>query len=469
MALHPDELVKLPLDEQSKSALSPEASEKIDGINAQFYDLKSELKSIELEKGKTSRAIGKAKKAGDSDKAEQLKTDVKRFALASKEVKQKILALRESATELIATSSEPDQSAPYRFTHFASTQSTNSTPTIVELAESDYGRWDAYVAQEKRCSVYHLSAFKKVVESTFGHRCIYLMAVDTENQIVGILPSVQLKSTLFGNFLVSVPFFNYGGAVAQDVTTENMLMEQLNQKARLLGAEHIEYRDINKREQLPAKTEKNSLFLRLPQTADSLWDQIGSKVRAQIKKSMENNFTFKSGGAELLDDFYRVFSINMRDLGTPVYSKAFFRNLLADTDINSTLGVVYFNDKPISCAYLIGHQDTLEIPWASTLRDYNRLNANMYLYWNVISLAIEKQYEFFDFGRSSKEAGTFKFKQQWGAEPSQLYWHYWLASGGDLPQINPNNPKFKLLVAVWKRLPIGIANLLGPMIVKNLP
>jgi FemAB-related protein (PEP-CTERM system-associated) len=232
---------------------------------------------------------------------------------------------------------------------------------------------------------------------------------------------------------------------------------------------HIEYRDTRHRDGMPQKTEKNSLILKLPANPDQLWDDIGTKVRAQIKKAQGSDLAFKSGRHELLDDFYKVFAINMRDLGTPVYAKSFFRNLLDANSLDTRLVLAYRHQRPVSCAFLIRWHDTVEIPWASTLREANTYNANMFLYWNVLKHAIESGASFFDFGRSSKDAGTFKFKLQWGAQPQQLYWHYWLQGGGELPALNPNNPKFQLAIAVWQRLPVWLTRLMGPHLVKNLP
>jgi FemAB-related protein (PEP-CTERM system-associated) len=160
----------------------------------------------------------------------------------------------------------------------------------------------------------------------------------------------------------------------------------------------------------------------------------------------------------------------MRDLGTPVYSKIFFRNLLESALANDFyIGVVYKGSTPVSCCFLMGHKDTLEIPWASTLKSANLMNANMFMYWNILAKAISDGYQFFDFGRSSKDAGTFKFKKQWGAKSQQLYWYYWLANGDDLPELNPNNPKYRLLIWVWKKMPVWLTKLVGPPVVKFLP
>ena len=159
----------------------------------------------------------------------------------------------------------------------------------------------------------------------------------------------------------------------------------------------------------------------------------------------------------------------MRDLGTPVYSKTFFSNILHSFPEHCQIVIVYMETKPVAAAFLLGYNDTLQIPWASTISDVNHLSMNMLLYWEVLKFAIENRYHYFDFGRSSKNSGTYRFKQQWGAKPKQLYWHYWLAENTELPRLNPDNPKYALAINTWKRIPVFITRLIGPPIVRNLP
>ena len=125
--------------------------------------------------------------------------------------------------------------------------------------------------------------------------------------------------------------------------------------------------------------------------------------------------------------------------------------------------------RPVAAAFLLGYKDTLEIPWASTIKDVNHLSVNMLLYWEVLKFAVDNQYQYFDFGRSSKDSGTFRFKQQWGAIPKQCYWHYWLKNNAEMPSLNPNNPKYKLVISLWKKLPVSVTKYIGPNIVKSLP
>jgi len=242
-----------------------------------------------------------------------------------------------------------------------------------------------------------------------------------------------------------------------------------NEQAANLNASHIEYRDDIPREGLPVRSEKVNMVLRLPDNPDKLWESFTAKLRAQIRRPQRENPVIVAGHLEYLDDFYNVFARNMRDLGTPVYAKRFFRNILDTFPEASRLVIVRIANQPVAAAFLIGHRDTMEIPWASTIRDVNHLSMNMLLYWEVLKLAIAGKYRYFDFGRSSQDSGTFRFKRQWGASPRQTYWHYWLNHGQELPALNPQNPKYAMAIKIWKRLPLPLTRLLGPPIVKYLP
>jgi len=207
----------------------------------------------------------------------------------------------------------------------------------------------------------------------------------------------------------------------------------------------------------------------LPQTEDELWGGFSSKLRAQIRRPQKEGATCDEGGVEFADDFYEVFSRNMRDLGTPVYPKVFFTEICNRFSERVRFFVVRMQGRPVAAAYTIGHRDTLEIPSASSLREFNRYSPNMLLYWSVLRYAIRQGFRTFDFGRTSIDSGPYRFKKQWGAEPQSLAWHYILQQGGELPRINPDNPKYRLAVSIWRRLPVSIANLIGPRVVKHLP
>jgi FemAB-related protein (PEP-CTERM system-associated) len=336
--------------------------------------------------------------------------------------------------------------------------------------EEDRPRWQAYASTAAGASVYHDITWKEIVEATFGHRTHYLQALDEQGRVAGLLPLVHLKSLLFGSFLVSMPYYNYGGIVADSPESRDILLREAIAIAIEQGARHIELRHTEPLEgPVQTKTEKVSMRLQLPVDAAPLWAALGAKLRSQIRRPQKEGMSARIGREEQLDAFYRVFSTNMRDLGTPVYPKRFFEAILARFPTNTWLCSVYTGREAVASGLLIGFRDRLEIPWASSLRAYNLYSPNMLLYWSALEFACQRGYREFDFGRSSRDAGTYRFKEQWGAKPVQLYWHYWLRRQGPLPQLNPQNARYRLAINAWRQLPVAVTRLLGPLFVRSLP
>lgn len=349
----------------------------------------------------------------------------------------------------------------------ASTMRANTR--VILYNDSLREQWDGYVYNSPYSSVYHLSGWKKVLEMTFGQRTFYLAAYDN-NQIKGVLPLVLQKSKIFGTFLTSLPFFSYAGICAESEPERKLLLEAAIKLAQEEKAGHIEFHHTQEDiVSLPCKKNKVSMSLELDKNPEVIWKKFDTKARNQIRKAQKSNLVTESGSIELLDDFYKIFAINMRDLGTPVYSKDFFKNILEIFPDITRIFCVRLNRKPVAASFTISFKNTMEVPWASSLRAYRHLCPNNLLYWAMIEFACVNGFACFDFGRSSRESGTLKFKEQWGTTPRQLYWHYWLPQERPLPEINPANPKYKLFIGTWRKLPVCIANLIGPFIVKNLP
>ncbi len=279
------------------------------------------------------------------------------------------------------------------------------------------------------------------------------------------------RAFVFGDFLVSLPYFNYGGVLADSIEARSSLLLGAADLAKRMGVQHIEFRHTaDVWSQLQKRTDKVAMQLPLPCDPDILFKQLGAKLRAQIRRPTKEGASVAEGGVELVDDFYLVFARNMRDLGTPVYPKRLFTEIgLAFRD-QCRVFVVFVAGQPVAGAFVLCHRDRVEVPWAASLKESNRIGVNMALYWSVLKWCIARGAKLFDFGRSTIDSGTYRFKAQWGAEPQQLYWHYWLPEPeGRLPQIRPDNPKYAMLVRLWQRQPVALANLIGPYIVKNLP
>jgi serine/alanine adding enzyme len=351
---------------------------------------------------------------------------------------------------------------------FISTMRPDIAITVSAASAMQMDEWDRYVHGHPTASVYHLAAWRDLIQRVFRRETYYLLARD-RTQVRGVLPLVRLKSLTFGDFLVSLPYVSYGGVLADGDATAKLLIADACNLARDLGVAHAELRHVQNCSELPARTDKVSMHLPLSGNSEALWKELGAKRRAQINRPLKEGAKCTLGGEELVEHFYAVFSVKYRDLGVPVYPLKWFRSLLQTFPELARVFVVHVNGQPVAASIVIGFKGRLEVPWASSRRAADRYGVNMYLYWNMIKYAIDQGFSVFDFGRSTEGSGTWRFKKQWGAEPVQLYWHYWMRDNSEIPQLNSANPKYQAAVAVWRKLPVWMTNRLGPRIVRNLP
>jgi serine/alanine adding enzyme len=330
--------------------------------------------------------------------------------------------------------------------------------------------WDAFVAGRPEGSVYHRSVYRALIAEATGHDPQLLRAL-SGGRLVGVLPLVHLRSAVFGNYFVGLPYFNHCGVLAESDAARNALLDAAADRARWVNATHVELRQLGPVEghPWPGRSTKVEMLLDLPDSPGALWQRFRPKLRAQIRRPTKAGLYARIGDATLLEDFYGVFARNMRDLGTPVYAPGFFRAFLRHQPERTRICVVYRAGRPVGGGIVVGDRETLEIPWASTVREANPDSPNMLLYWKLLEYAVEAGYRRFDFGRSTPGEGTFAFKKQWGAEPVPLHWYYWLRDDGPLPELNPKNPRYQLAIRAWQRLPVPLTRLLGPPLVKNLP
>jgi FemAB-related protein (PEP-CTERM system-associated) len=340
---------------------------------------------------------------------------------------------------------------------------------IVQV-DKDEASWDSFVQMAEQASCYHRFRWKSIITESFGHSCYYFAAIDEGGIWRGVLPLVHMHSRLFGNFLVSVPFVNYGGLVCKDPLAARLLLEQAERLRKSFQATHIELRHLGySLEGLFTKEHKVTMILDLAGNEDTQWNGFNAKLRNQIRKAQKSGLRFAIGQGELLDGFYEVFARNMRDLGTPVYAKNFFEHVLTSFPDCTRVLAIYYEQRMIAAGIAIWFRDVIEIPWASSVGDYKALCPNNMLYWEAIKFAISSGFKKFDFGRSTPNEGTFNFKKQWGALPVQLYWQYLLDDGQAIPHLSPSNPKYRAAIRVWQNLPVPVTKLLGPLIVQNIP
>jgi serine/alanine adding enzyme len=330
----------------------------------------------------------------------------------------------------------------------------------------DGAAWDAFVATAPDASITHLWAWREVMDRAYGHPSFYLAALDRTG-LCGVLPLTLVTGRLVGRHMVSIPFMDHGGICgALDPEAGSALVREAQGLARthraVLGLRSKRETAID----LPRSLEKVLMVLSLEGGEEGVWKRIPSKRRGQIRKGQRHGLTASIRGADALGEFYRVMATNMRDLGSPVHSVRFFRAVMESLGERARIILVRSGDVTVGAGLLLADGDNLWVPWSSSLRRYFSQGPNQVLYWESMRHGIAEGFRTFDFGRSSVGSGTFQAKREWGAEPEQLYWHYHPADAGP-----PEEDVQRLAwgVRAWRRLPLSIANLVGPAIRRGIP
>lgn len=331
-------------------------------------------------------------------------------------------------------------------------------------------RWDAYVSSVPHASNYHRWGWRTAIENSFGHEAYYLTATDND-AIKGVLPLVLLKSRLFGFLLASMPFFSYGGVLADNPEARNALLAATETMAKQLGVSHVELRqgEAQQLNEWHESCPKVTMGLTLPAKVEDYWVTLSSGMRNKIRKAQKNQFRIEFSGVESVGVFYEIFSTNMRNLGTPVYPRRWFRNLCEQFPEEVRVLVLKDGNQPVAAGIVTSFRDGLELPWSATLPESRKKYSAVLMYWALLEWAITHGYRHVDFGRCTKGSGVYQFKQHWNSEERPLHWYYWLAPGVSVPELRPDNPRYRLATSIWMRLPITVANLLGPRIARSIP
>ncbi len=295
------------------------------------------------------------------------------------------------------------------------------------------------------------------------------MAIDND-KVAGILPLVHLKSMIFGSIFCSMPYLNFGGICADSETAEKALFHDAKSILKKLKGDYIELRHLKKSTMdIPCKTHKISMALELDPDPDVLWKNFKTKHRTNIRRAAKNGLEIKVGGKEFLREFYNILSVGWRDLGTPIYRLSFFENILDAFNESVEIYVVFYLGTPIATALNGLFKDTVEGMWTYSLREYSKLQTNYFLYWEMIRRSCQREYKLYHLGRSTSETeGTF-YKKKWNAFPKQLYWEYVLNGRDNLPELDVENPKYQMAIKLWRKLPVCMTQVLGPIVAKGIP
>jgi serine/alanine adding enzyme len=332
---------------------------------------------------------------------------------------------------------------------------------------TDAREWDAFVLARHDATFCHLHGWQHVMEDVLGHECRYLATRDEDGTIAGVLPLVRVRSRLFGHYLVSMPFLNYGGPIGDPDAVE-LLVRHAHELARATGADLLELRS---RRVLPGglatSERKIAVLLDLPDDPEVLWKAFRSKVRSQVRRPMKEDMETRIGGDQVRA-FYHVYCRNMRDLGTPVLPLPFFLRSLHAFEEEMVFAAVYHHGQAVAAGAGFLYGGEFEITWASSLRHYNPLAPNMLLYWSLMEDMIRRGIRTFNFGRCTPGGGTHRFKSQWGGHDMPLPWAQWSPHGVDATP-NPDSPKFRLATRAWQKLPLAVTNRAGPWLAKKIP
>jgi FemAB-related protein (PEP-CTERM system-associated) len=338
-----------------------------------------------------------------------------------------------------------------------------------KLSNQDWEKWDRYVNSHPNRTVFHSSMWQKLIQSSFSHRPAHLVATNQKVEIAGILPLFLVSSRIFGRMLISTPQAAYGGILADSDSTSNELLERAQELAREECVQFLELRNLSLLESSNLITKDLYVTFRQELCSDPERNflSIPRKTRAECREGIRNGLEFRVNEIGI-DDFYRVYSRSVRDLGTPVFSKRLFANGIHEFGDSCKLFSVHSKGELVAAVWTLFFMDEVIPYYGGSIREYNRLGVNNFMYWMLIKYGCENGFRIYDFGRSKKGTGSFDFKRRWGQVMSDLPYQYYLVRQKSLPDTSPLNPKFSMGVRLWRSLPLPVANTIGPFIANHL-
>jgi FemAB-related protein (PEP-CTERM system-associated) len=340
---------------------------------------------------------------------------------------------------------------------------------IRELDERRFAEWDEFVDRCPEATFFHRAGWKRVIENGLGHRGYYLCA-ERDGSIEGILPLVHIKSALFGHSLSSLAFCVYGGPVGTDFDALEALDRSARELANRLDVAHLEYRHRSPR-QYAGALEKADLYVTFRKSIDADAEKnmqaIPRKQRAMVRKG--KSFGLRSEIDADCRRLHRLYAESVRNLGTPVFSRRYFDELKREFGDDCEVLVIVQGRRPVSAVMSFYFRDEVLPYYGGGSSRARQVAANDFMYWEVMRRACERGSRVFDFGRSKRNTGAFDFKRNWGFEPEPLSYQYIMLRGQQQPpNVNPLNPKFRVFIETWKRLPLPVANLIGPHLARQL-
>ena len=329
-----------------------------------------------------------------------------------------------------------------------------------ELSASDGARWNSFVASCPEATFFHRAEWREVIERAFGHPTWYWFVEDNEGKVRGVLPLVRVRSWLFGDTLASIPFGVYGGIAADDESARQLLEARACELAGNLGVDALEMRNLAPRHpEWPNKNLYVTFRKGISADHDANLKAIPRKQRAMVRKGIE------AGLESVLNDdadrLFKAYSASVRNLGTPVFPRRYFRLLQEIFGADCNCLVVTHHGRDIAAVLSFYFRDEVLPFYGGSLPLAREVKGNDFMYWELMRHGVDRGCRVFDFGRSKEGTGSYHFKKNWGFEPQPLHYEYFLVKGSRVPEVNPMNPRYRLFIEAWKRLPLPLANLLG--------
>ncbi|WAJ70708.1 FemAB family XrtA/PEP-CTERM system-associated protein [Catenovulum adriaticum] len=342
--------------------------------------------------------------------------------------------------------------------------------SIQKLAvNSNSEKWDQFVHNHPEGTFFHLAGWQNVIHNTYQHKCWYLYSEDEKGNILGVLPLVELKSKLFGHSLVSTPFCVYGGVIAESNESKQALEEHAIELAKELNVDYLElrYQAPQHNDKFLTKSMHSYFTYELGETDEAILAGIKKKQRAVIRHALKEPLTTNFDAK--VTHVHDIYAESVRNLGTPVFPAKYFKNLKQEFGEQCELMTVESNNKAVSAVMSFYYKNEVLPYYGGGLSEARQLKSNDLMYYALMCHAANnKQCTRFDFGRSKNDSGAYKYKKHWGMEPQPLYYQYYLVKATELPNLSPNNPKYKMFIKMWQKLPLWASQKLGPFLSKYL-
>jgi FemAB-related protein (PEP-CTERM system-associated) len=355
----------------------------------------------------------------------------------------------------------------------AAAEQASKPATIRRYGLNDAARWDDYVRRAPGASLSHLAGWQRVIQQTWGYRP-YSMYAERGERLVGVLPLFHVRSRLFGSMLVSTPAAIYGGVLADDPEARLALIAEATQLATDLQVDYLELRNAWEHQVISDSTFwRKHLYVTFDRLIEAdeaaLLQSYPKKIRYSIRQGLKNGLVSAFGRFELLDDFYEVFATNMRNLGTPVYPKRLFNELLMQFPDACDIMLIRQGRRTAGASINVYFRDAVLPHYACAHSDMHHTGVSAFMYWELMREAAARGATRFDFGRSKRGSGSWAFKRGWRMAERPLPYCYFGVRATSMPELNPTNPRFRLLIKAWQQLPVGLTKLIGPIVVKNIP